>query len=153
MPLLLLTEAPLDPRAAEAAVVDPGRGALATFQGVVRDHHAGRRVTRIEYSAYAPMAEEVFRAIAAEASARFEGVAVAILHRLGDLAVGDVSLVVAAGSVHRREAIAACAFVVEEIKKRAPIWKKEFGDGGAYWIEGPGACAADDAGGQGRRDG
>jgi len=143
MTLLLLTHEPLDARAAEAAVGDRARGAVSTFQGVVRDHHAGRRVTRIEYSAYAPMAEEVFRAIAGDAAARFGVGAVAILHRVGDLAVGDVSLIVAVGSVHRQAAMEACAWVVDEIKKRAPIWKKEFGEGGAFWIEGPGECAAD----------
>ncbi len=142
MPLFCVTPDPLDPRAAEAAVGDPARGAVSTFQGVVRDHHQGRHVTRIEYSAYAPMAEEVFRTIAAEAGARFGGAAIAVLHRIGELHVGEVSLVVAAGSVHRREAQEACSFVVDEVKKRAPIWKKEFGDDGVFWIEGPGECAA-----------
>jgi len=153
MILCRVTSDPLDPRAAEAAVGDRTRGAVATFQGVVRDHHAGRRVTRIEYSAYAPMAEEVFRAIAAEAGGRFGGVAIAVLHRIGGLQVGEVSLVVAAGSVHRREAHEACSFVVDAIKKRAPIWKKEFGDDGVFWIEGPGECAALDPAGRPGRDG
>lgn len=153
MSLLRILSGPLDPRTAEAAVTDRARGAVATFQGVVRDHHAGRRVSRIEYSAYAPMAEEVFRAIAAEAAARFGGAAIAILHRVGSLDVGEVSLVVAAGSVHRRESLLACAHVVEEIKQRAPIWKKEYGDDGTFWIEGPGECAAGDPAGRRPGDG
>src|SRR5258707_5196946 len=121
--LVRLTTEPLDPRAAEAAVGDRTRGAVTTFQGVVRDHHAGRRVTRIEYSAYAPMAEEVFRAVASEAAARFGTEAIAILHRVGDLGIGEVSLVVAVASVHRHEAMSATVWVVDEIKKRAPIWQ------------------------------
>ncbi|HKQ97255.1 MAG TPA: molybdenum cofactor biosynthesis protein MoaE [Candidatus Polarisedimenticolia bacterium] len=146
MSLFRLTTEPLDPRQAEAAVRARTRGAVATFQGVVRDHHAGRRVTRIEYSAYAPMAEEIFGAIAAEAVTRFGADAIAVLHRLGSLEVGDVSLVVAVGAVHRREAMQASAWVVDEIKHRAPIWKKEFGDDGVFWIEGPGECRAAEKG-------
>ncbi|HUD73244.1 MAG TPA: molybdenum cofactor biosynthesis protein MoaE [Dongiaceae bacterium] len=153
MTLCRVTSDPLDPRAAKTAVVDRAHGAVATFHGVVRDHHEGRQVSRIEYSAYAPMAEEVFRSIAAEAAARFGGAAIAVLHRIGGLRVGEVSLVVAAGSVHRREALAACTFVVDEIKKRAPIWKKEFGHDGVFWIEGPGECAATDAAGRPGGDG
>jgi molybdopterin synthase catalytic subunit len=137
MALCRLTSEPIDPRQAEAAVGGPDRGAVAGFLGVVRDHHEGRRVVRIEYHAYVPMAEATLREIAAEAEARFGTPHVAIVHRTGDLGVGDISLQVAVAAVHRREALEACAFVVEEVKMRAPIWKKEFGEGGAFWIEGP----------------
>jgi molybdopterin synthase catalytic subunit len=132
-----LTTEPIDPRRAEEAVVGPDRGAVASFLGVVRVHHGGRRVHRIEYHAYAPMAASVLEEIAAEAAARHGTPHVAIVHRTGDLHVGEVSLHVVVAAVHRREALAACAFVVEEVKARAPIWKKEFGDGGTFWIEGP----------------
>jgi len=140
MPHCNLTGDPIDPRQAEAAVGGPDRGALASFQGVVRDHHAGRRVRRLEYHAYRPMAEAILAEVAAEAAARFGTPHIAIVHRIGDLGVGETSLLVVVAAVHRREALAACAWLVDEVKARAPIWKKEFGDDGVFWIEGPDGC-------------
>jgi molybdopterin synthase catalytic subunit len=131
---------PIDPRALEARVSGPECGAVATFAGVVRDHHEGRRVRRLEYSAYEDMAGRVLADIVDEAARRFGTSAIAVQHRLGALEVGETSVVVAAAAVHRREALAACAWVIDEVKARAPIWKKEFGDDGAFWIEGPGSC-------------
>lgn len=142
MPHCRLTTDPVDPRLAEAAVAGPDRGAVASFLGVVRDHHAGRRVRRIEYHAYAPMAEAILAQVATEAEERFGTPHVAIVHRTGNLRVGEVSLQVAVAAVHRREALAACAWIVDEVKARAPIWKKEFGDDGTFWIEGPDGCRA-----------
>lgn len=136
---------PIDVRALEARVAGPDRGAVAIFAGVVRDHHEGRPVRRLEYTAYEPMAERVLADIAAEAAGRFGTPHIAVQHRLGPLAVGETSVAVAAAAVHRREALAACAWVIDEIKARAPIWKKEFGDGGAFWIEGPGSCRSGEA--------
>jgi molybdopterin synthase catalytic subunit len=140
VPHCRLTADPLDPRQAEEAVRGPDRGALATFHGIVRDHHAGRRVVRIEYHAYVPMAEAVLQEIAGEAAGRFGTPHIAIHHRTGNLSVGDISLLVAVSAVHRKEALAACSWIVDRVKERAPIWKKEFGEGGAFWIEGPGEC-------------
>ncbi|HET8946936.1 MAG TPA: molybdenum cofactor biosynthesis protein MoaE [Candidatus Polarisedimenticolia bacterium] len=131
---------PIDPRVLEARVSGPDRGAVALFAGVVRDHHEGRCVRRLEYSAYEDMAGRVLAAIVDEAARRFGTPAIAVQHRLGPLAVGETSVVVAAAAVHRREALAACAWVIDEVKARAPIWKKEFGDDGVFWIEGPGSC-------------
>jgi molybdopterin synthase catalytic subunit len=131
---------PIDVRALEARVSGPDRGALATFAGVVRDHHEGRRVRRLEYSAYEAMAGRVLAAIVDEAAQRFGTPAIAVQHRLGSLAVGETSVVVAAAAAHRREALAACAWVIDEVKARAPIWKKEYGEEGVFWIEGPGSC-------------
>jgi molybdopterin synthase catalytic subunit len=142
MPHCRLITDPVDPRLAEAAVGGPDRGAVAGFLGVVRDHHAGRRVRRIEYHAYAPMAEAILGQVAAEAAARFGTPHVAIVHRIGDLGVGEISLHVVVAAVHRREALAACAWIVDEVKARVPIWKKEFGEGGTFWIEGPDGCRA-----------
>jgi molybdopterin synthase catalytic subunit len=133
----VLTTDPIDPRRAEEAVSGPDRGAVAGFLGVVRDHHEGRRVSHLEYHAYVPMAQSVLEEIAAEAAARYGTPHVAIAHRIGLLRVGEVSLHVIVAAVHRREALEACAFVVEQVKARAPIWKKEFGDDGTFWIEGP----------------
>lgn len=140
LPYTRLSPEPIDPRSLEARVGGPRHGAIATFAGVVRDHHEGRRVLRLEYSAYEEMAERVLAAIAGEAARRFGTEAIAVQHRLGPLAVGETSVAVTAAAVHRKEALAACAWVIDELKARAPIWKKEYGEEGAFWIEGPGSC-------------
>ena len=139
-PFSHLGREPIDPRALEARVSGPDRGAIATFAGVVRDHHEGRRVRRLEYTAYEDMAGRVLAEIVDEAARRFGTPAIAVQHRLGTLEIGETSVAVAAAAVHRREALAACAWVIDEVKARAPIWKKEFGDDGVFWIEGPGSC-------------
>jgi molybdopterin synthase catalytic subunit len=119
------------------AVQGPDRGAIATFSGTARDHHAGKRVVSLEYHAYPEMAEKVFRAIGAEVASRFGTPHVAILHRVGRLETGETSVVVAVASAHRREALAGCAHAIERLKAIAPIWKKEHYEGGSTWIEGP----------------
>ena len=131
-----IVEGPIDLRDAIAAVSGPDRGAVATFSGVARDHHDGRRVVRLEYEAYAPMAEEVFRAIAREIEERYGTPHVAILHRVGHVPIGEPSVVIAVAAAHRREALAACSFAIERLKRDAPIWKKEFYEDGAAWLEG-----------------
>jgi molybdopterin synthase catalytic subunit len=133
---------PLDATRLEAEVRGPDRGALATFSGVVRDHHEGRRVSHLEYEAYVPMAIKVLEEIVDEARGRFSGPEIRVAHRLGRLAIGDTSVVVTVAAPHRREALEACAYVIEALKARVPIWKKEFGDDGTFWIEGPGSCRA-----------
>ncbi|HSE28731.1 MAG TPA: molybdenum cofactor biosynthesis protein MoaE [Gemmatimonadales bacterium] len=130
-----LSEHPLDVGALAAAVAGPGRGGTCTFLGAVRDHHAGRGVVELEYSAYGPMAEATIGAIVAEAERRWP-VRVAAAHRLGRLAVGDAAVAVAAAGAHREEAFAACRFVIEELKRRVPIWKRErFADGTEAWVD------------------
>jgi molybdopterin synthase catalytic subunit len=127
-----------DPIAIEpllAQVAGPGRGGTAVFLGTVRDHHGGRSVEALEYSAYEPMADAVAAAIVAEAEARWP-VAVALLHRLGVLAIGDAAVAVVAAGGHRDEAFAACRYVVEEVKRRVPIWKRErYADGTEAWVD------------------
>ena len=130
-----LTDAPIDPAVLLASVRRDGDGGLALFVGVVRDHNEGRKVTRLEYSAYIPMAEKELETIAGEIATAFPGVRVDFRHRLGSLAVGDVAVAVAAGSPHRPEAFAACRAGIEAIKARVPIWKKEFGPEGCSWVE------------------
>ena len=126
---------PIDPATLLASVESPSHGAVASFLGRVRNHHGGRPVSRLEYSAYEPMAEEECARIVAEAEARWP-VRVALAHRVGGLEVGDIAVAVAAGGAHRDEAFAACRFVVEEVKRRLPIWKKEFyRDGAVEWVE------------------
>jgi molybdopterin synthase catalytic subunit len=116
-------------------VTAPDRGGVVTFVGAVRDHHHGRGVTGLSYSAYEPMAESVCAAIKAEAERRWP-VRVALVHRLGDLAIGDAAVAIAVASAHRDEAFAACRYVIEEVKRRVPIWKRErFVDGTEEWVD------------------
>jgi len=122
------------------AVQGPDRGAVATFAGVVRDHHAGRQVERLEYHAYTAMAEQILHDVALEAERRFGTPHIAILHRIGALTIGETSVYIAVAAAHRREALAACAFLIDRVKEIAPIWKKEFYADGAVWIEGPEGC-------------
>lgn len=132
---MFLSDAPIDPAALVAAVSAPDRGGIATFVGLVRDHHAGREVLALEYSAYAPMAEAECARIVAEAAARWPA-AVALSHRIGALAIGDVAVAVAAGSAHRDAAFDACRYVIEEVKRRVPIWKRErYADGSEAWVD------------------
>jgi len=129
-----LSSAPLDLAALVARVEAPDRGAVTSFLGLVRDHHAGRGVTRLEYSAYAPMAEAECARIVSEAEVRWP-VRVALEHRIGTLEIGDAAVAIAAAAAHRDETFAACRFVIEEVKRRVPIWKKEFyADGTIEWV-------------------
>lgn len=130
-----LVSAPIGLEPLVAAVLGPERGGVATFQGVVRNHHEGRSVVAISYSAHGPMAEAVCARIVAEAEARWP-CRVALRHRVGDLVVGDVAVAIAAGSAHRDEAFAACRYAIEELKRRVPIWKRErYQDGSEVWVD------------------
>lgn len=116
-------------------VASPGRGGIATFLGIVRDHHAGRPVTGLTYSAYEPMAEAVCAEIVAEAELRWP-VRVALVHRLGALSIGEAAVAIAVAGDHRDEAFAACRHVIEEVKRRVPVWKLErFADGTEEWVD------------------
>lgn len=117
-----------------AAVAGPGCGATVTFTGHVRDHGQLAAVERLEYEAYVPMAEQVLGQIADEIERESPGVRVAIQHRTGALAVGEAAVVIAAAAPHRAEAFAACRQAIEQLKRRAPIWKKEVGPDGGAWI-------------------
>jgi molybdopterin synthase catalytic subunit len=131
---LYLTEQPVDLGALVAAVQSPERGGIACFLGTVRNHHHGREVLRLEYSAYAPMAEAECARIVAETQSRWD-VTVGLRHRLGQLEIGEVAVAVVAASAHRDEAFIACRYVIEELKRRVPIWKREFyADGAVVWV-------------------
>lgn len=117
-----------------AAVSDPGAGGVATFTGLVRAHSRGRAVARLEYEAYVPMAEKVFHELCDEIEAELPGVRLAVEHRVGTLAVGDVAVTIAAAAPHRGEAFRACQAMIDRLKERAPIWKKETGPDGATWV-------------------
>ena len=127
-------EQPLDVQELAALVAHAAAGAVVTFAGVVRDHDAGRHLVGLEYSGHPTAAKTV-----AEVARRTSGVrAVAVEHRLGRLEIGDVALACAVAAAHRREAFAACAALVEEIKSRLPIWKHQmFADGTDEWVNSP----------------
>jgi molybdopterin synthase catalytic subunit len=130
-----LTSDPLDPRAVEALVRTDEDGAVCTFVGVVRNHAEGHPVTQMDYEAYPGMAEAEMSRIAADAVARYGATAVAAVHRLGRLTVGDASVVVSASAHHRAAAFDACRHTMDSLKAEAPIWKKEHGPDGAEWVD------------------
>ncbi len=130
-----LTTDPLDARVVEQLVRTDEDGAICTFTGVVRNHAEGNPVTHLDYEAYAGMAEERIRAIAEDALDRFGATAIAAVHRLGTLQVGEASVVVAASAHHRAAAFAACQYTMDALKADAPIWKKEHGPEGAVWVD------------------
>jgi molybdopterin synthase catalytic subunit len=136
---------PLDAAAAAASVSAPSCGAVALFVGTVREENAGHRVTWLDYEAYEPLAVRVFEQIDDEARARWPGVRLAIDHRVGRLAIGEASVVIAAASPHRAEAFAAARYAIERLKQIAPIWKHEHFEGGEVWIEGATADPSDEA--------
>jgi molybdopterin synthase catalytic subunit len=129
-----LRESPLSVDEALGHVRRPGAGGLAVFVGVVRDESEGRAVTRLEYQAYDSMAKREMEAIAAEIEQEIEGVRVCVIHRTGSLEVGDAAVVCAASAPHRGEAFRACRALIDRIKERVPIWKREWGPDGAAWV-------------------
>ena len=134
MTFVLLTRAALRPHEIVDTVRHPSAGAIVTFEGVVRDHHEGRAVTRLEYEAYDSMARAEMVRIAAEVETSMVGVRVACGHRIGTLEVGEVAVVCAASAPHREEAFSACRRLIDELKHRVPIWKREHGPDGASWV-------------------
>ena len=119
------------------ATTGPGQdGAVVTFLGLVRNHNLGRSVRYLEYEAYQPLALKAFERIASEITGRWPTVRLALHHRVGRLEVGEASVAIATRSPHRREAYAACRYAIERVKQIAPIWKREFFEGGDIWIEG-----------------
>ncbi|MDX2193228.1 MAG: molybdenum cofactor biosynthesis protein MoaE [Gemmatimonadales bacterium] len=130
-----LSHEPLDLGQLVASVTRADRGGIATFLGLVRDHHGGRAVAALEYSAYEPMAEAESARIVAEAEARWP-CEVVLVHRLGALRIGDAAVAVVAASAHRDAAFLACRYVIEEVKARVPIWKREtYADGTVDWVD------------------
>jgi molybdopterin synthase catalytic subunit len=111
-------------------------GALCLFVGVVRNENGGRPVRHLEYEAYEEMALPLMRQIASEAAARWPVTDLRVVHRLGRLEIGEPSVAVAVASPHRAEAFAACRYVIDAVKAQVPIWKKEFYEDGAAWLEG-----------------
>jgi molybdopterin synthase catalytic subunit len=148
-PLLSLTGDPID-MAAVVRLVEAGEpagrfGAVASFLGIVRGEHLGRRVAELEYEAYEPLAIKAFAIINGEIARHWPTVRLALQHRTGRVPIGEVSIVIAAASPHRAEAFQACRYAIERIKQIAPIWKREVFEGGEAWVEGATADPTDAA--------
>ena len=141
--LASLVRAPIDPIAIIRTVSNPGNGAVLLFLGAVRQVNEGRDVTGIDYAAYETMAQRELEAIVTEASAKFGTTDVAVQHRLGELGVEDVSVAIAVGHAHRDAAYSVSRFVIEELKRRVPIWKREhYTDGTREWVDPTGHASA-----------
>ena len=141
IPLLSIGTAPLALEPLIAAVIERGEatgsdGAVTTFLGLVRNHNVGRKVRHLEYEAYEPLALRAFERITAEIQATWPDVRLALHHRIGRIEIGGASVAIAAASPHRGHAFSACRYAIERVKQIAPIWKREFFDGGDVWIEG-----------------
>ncbi len=117
------------------AVRGPGMGGIVVFLGTVRDRSRGKRVTRLEYEAYAAMAEAKMRQIASRLETEHEGLRIAMHHRVGHLPVGEVAVVIAAAAPHRDAAFAAARAAIDDLKRIVPIWKREHFEDGAVWVE------------------
>jgi len=127
----------LDVQRAAAELESGGAdGAVVTFVGLVRKLNAGRHVLYLEYEAYKPLALKSFERIGDEIRARWPSARLALHHRIGRLEIGEASIVIVTASAHRPDAFAACRYAIERVKQIAPIWKREFFEGGDVWIEG-----------------
>ncbi len=135
---IAVVDEPLSVEEHARLVDDAAAGAVVTFGGVVRDHDGGRSVDRLAYEGH-PSASEVLAEVVADLSAKWTGVrAVAVSHRLGALAIGDVALACAVAAEHRGQAFAACSELVDEVKARLPVWKHQhFTDGSDEWVNSP----------------
>ncbi len=129
-----LSEQPLSLEAVVEEVASDEAGAVATFVGTTRIHSRGRTVTHLEYEAYVGMAEQVMADLAEELKRRYELCEVAIHHRVGRVAIGETSVVIAVSAPHRQDALAACKEAIDTLKETVPLWKKEVYEGGEEWI-------------------
>lgn len=132
--MVALVDHAIDAAAVTNAVRDARFGAVITFEGVTRDHHDGRGVKGLYYEAYAPLALAELRAITAEVAERWPGARAAMVHRLGEVPIGEASVVIAVGAAHRDEAYVASRYAIDQLKARAAIWKRETYDDGTAWV-------------------
>lgn len=131
----LVTSEPLGPQSLRNQLLDPASGAYVQFEGWVRDHNDGRRVLRLEYEVYEPLAIKEGERIIAEAVRRFSLRQAAAIHRSGLLQLTDIAVLVGVSSPHRGEAFDACRYIIDRLKTRLPIWKKEhYADGTEEWV-------------------
>jgi len=132
--LFRVVDRPLRLEEVVEAVSGEAYGGLVTFSGSVRNQTRGRRVLRLEYEAYPPMAEKKLAEIGAEVAGKFNGTRLAIVHRVGMLMPGELAVVIAAAAPHRKEAFLGCEHAIERLKQDVPIWKKEFFEDGEVWV-------------------
>ena len=131
-----ITDSPIDAARVLADCRTDASGALATFEGIVRNHNDGRPVERLEYECYKAMAMAEGGRILEEAAARFDIHRAVCTHRVGALAIGDAAVLVGVSSAHRAAAFEACQYIIDEVKRRVPIWKKEhYTDAEPQWID------------------
>lgn len=135
-PVIQLTREPLDRDTLVATVSHPSVGGIVIFEGVVRDNSHGKQVHYLEYDVYEEMAKEQIRTIIAEAQQRWGIERVALAHRFGRLEIGEASIIIVVATPHRSEAFNACHYIIDTLKQRVPIWKKEIATDGEAWIEG-----------------
>jgi molybdopterin synthase catalytic subunit len=129
------TDQPIDTAAARLELADPGAGGYVSFEGWVRDFNEGQQVTRLEYEAFQALAVKEGERILTEAAQRFPLTAAACIHRVGSLDLTDLAVWVGVSAVHRGEAFEACRYIIDEVKHRLPIWKKEHYRGGSSgWV-------------------
>jgi molybdopterin synthase catalytic subunit len=134
---IAVIDRPLDPSAAYAEVGAPAAGAVALFVGIVRDHSQGRTgVTHLEYETFDERIIDSISVIVDEALARWPVIAGVVEHRVGRVGLGEPAVVVAISTAHREDAFGAVRYLIDELKARAPLWKKEHWPGGAEWVEG-----------------
>lgn len=137
MDAFAITDRAIDPAAWRRRLGHPRAGGLVVFEGVVRDHHQGRAVLHLDYQGYAPLAARAGDAILAAARARWPLLAALGCHRVGRLEIGEAAVWIGTAAAHRAEAFAACAWIMDEVKARLPVWKREtFADGAAAWSQG-----------------
>lgn len=129
-----ITSEKIDIQAIIQSVEDRECGAICTFFGTVRELTKGKRTYFLEYDAYRKMAEKMLQEIGNEVVSQYQCNKIAITHRIGRLEIGDVAVAIAVSAPHRPTAFAGCRYAIEEIKQRVPIWKKEHGEDGAYWV-------------------
>lgn len=135
----LITSDPLSIDSVHCLASHPGNGAVVLMSGTVRNQTGGRAVAHLEYQAYQPMALQIFAQIAQQIQAHWPQTHTLVIHhRVGSLAINEISVVVAVGTPHRAEAFAACQYAIDTLKHQAPIWKKEhWQDGNSEWVESP----------------
>ncbi len=129
-----LTDKSIDVSELLAFVGDPGAGAVATFIGTTRDNNEGRSIISLDYEAYPGMAEQEMTRLGEEAATTWRITRMAIVHRTGNVPIGEASVAIAVSAPHRDDAFKACRYAIDELKKRVPIWKKEIYEGGEIWI-------------------
>jgi len=134
--LISIIEKPIDVNKLLNDLSDQGSGASVLFTGTVRDHNEKDKVSKLHYEVYQEMAEKILKEIEIEIHKKWKINKFIAIHRTGTLKVGEVSVAVAVSAEHRKEAFEACKFGIDAIKERAPIWKKEFAESGAEWLEG-----------------